>query len=184
MCGPWLRCQGRRWYWMRWAKGGKGRVEAVVRIEGVNVAGCVGGCGLWEGAGRGGWPNCPCSYLPRPLQSLQDELLVMTAGDSVAYLTDFGLDGPGLDRLATSLRGVTTLVCESQYRAADRELAQKNFHLTSVLAATLAKRAGVSRLVLFHLSDRYQPEEWRAMLAEARAVFPETSYPAHWGLGA
>ena len=46
--------------------------------------------------------------------------------------------------------------------------------------ATMAARAGVGRLVLFHLSDRYQPDGWRELLAEARAVFPNTAFPEGW----
>ena len=85
-----------------------------------------------------------------------------------------------MDRLADALRGVTTVICESQYRHADVDLAIRNYHMTATQAASLAARAGVGRLVLFHLSDRYRPEEWRAMLAEARAVFPATAFPDHW----
>jgi ribonuclease Z len=40
----------------------------------------------------------------------------------------------------------------------------------------------VGRLVLFHLSDRYRPEQWRELLDEARAIFPATSFPEHWSL--
>ena len=54
--------------------------------------------------------------------------------------------------------------------------------MTATQVATLAKRASVGRLVLFHLSDRYQPDEWQALLAEAQAIFPATSVPEHWHL--
>lgn len=118
----------------------------------------------------------------RPLAELQDTLLISTPGDAVAYLTDFRLDEAAQDRLAESLHGVGTVICESQYRQADSELAWRNYHMTATQAATLARRAGVGRLVLFHLSDRYPPEEWRALLAEAQAVFPATSFPEHWQL--
>ncbi len=120
---------------------------------------------------------------PRRLRELQDALLSVTPGGSVAYLTDFLLDGAAADRLAEALRGVTAVVCESQYREADADLAARNRHMTARQAAALAARAGVGRLVLFHLSDRYRPEEWRELLAEARAVFPATAFPDHWGLG-
>jgi ribonuclease Z len=118
----------------------------------------------------------------RPLRELQELLLTQTAGESAAYLTDFLLDEAAMTRLAPNLEGVGTIVCESQYRAADAELARRNYHMTATAAATLAKRAGAGRLVLLHLSDRYQPEEWRQMLAEARAIFPATSFPEHWKL--
>jgi ribonuclease BN (tRNA processing enzyme) len=38
--------------------------------------------------------------------------------------------------------------------------------------------------VLFHLPGRYRQEEWQAMLAEAREVFPATAFPQHWSLPA
>jgi ribonuclease Z len=116
------------------------------------------------------------------LAELRSALLIETPGDSVAYLTDFRLDEAGLERLAQALRGCRTMVCESQYRQADLELASRNHHLTCTLAAEAARRAGVEELVLFHVSTRYTPEEWTEMLSEARAVFPRTRFPEHWRL--
>lgn len=116
----------------------------------------------------------------RDLATLQRELIVVTPGDSAAYLTDFRLDEAARGLLVERLAGVGTVVCESQYREADRELAEQNYHMTATGAAELAVRAGVGRLVLFHVSDRYQPDEWAGMLAEARAVFPASSFPPHW----
>jgi ribonuclease Z len=111
--------------------------------------------------------------------ALQEALLSVSRGGAVAYLTDFLLDNAALDRLADALQGVNTVVCESQYRHADLDLAQRNYHMTGTQAATLAQRAGVEHLVLFHLSDRYRPEQWREMLAEAQAIFPATGFPEH-----
>jgi ribonuclease Z len=118
--------------------------------------------------------------VPRPVRELQDTLVRETPGDSVAYLTDFLLDDTATRQLAEALRGVGAVVCESQYRHADVELARTNRHMTATQAAALARQAGVGRLVLFHLSDRYRPEGWRELLAEARAVFPATNFPEHW----
>jgi ribonuclease Z len=118
----------------------------------------------------------------RAVGALRAALTVTTPGDSVAYLTDFLLDEAALALLGEALRGIGTVVCEAQYADADRELAVRNRHLTARLAATLAARAGVGQLVLFHLSDRYRPEGWRALLAEARAVFPNTRFPEPWSL--
>jgi ribonuclease Z len=55
--------------------------------------------------------------------------------------------------------------------------------MTTVRAATLAKRAAVEELTLFHLSDRYQRADWEAMLNDARKIFPMTNFPSAWGLG-
>ena len=116
------------------------------------------------------------------IAELRRMLLVETPGDSIAYLTDFLLDEQAMERLATALQGCKVIVCEGQYRHADIELARKNYHMTTVLAATLAKRIQAQELVLFHLSDRYDRSQWLEMLTEARQVFPRTRYPSHWGL--
>ena len=117
------------------------------------------------------------------LDELRSALIVETPGESIAYLTDFLLDGAALDWLSDRLRGCRTIVCECQYRHADRDLASKNYHMTTTLSATLAKQAGAGELVLMHLSDRYERGDWAEMLKEAREVFPDTRFPAHWALG-
>jgi ribonuclease Z len=73
-------------------------------------------------------------------------------------------------------------VCECQYRHSDIELAHRNHHMTATQVATLARRADVGQLVLFHLSDRYHPDEWQGMLVEARAIFPRARFPDTWSL--
>lgn len=114
--------------------------------------------------------------------ALQADLLVSTPGESIAYLTDFRMDEAARDSLAERLRGVGTVVCECQYRTADRELAVRNMHMAADEVAAMAAQAGVGRLILFHVSDRYQPDGWRELLAEARAVFPHTSFPGGWAV--
>jgi ribonuclease BN (tRNA processing enzyme) len=53
--------------------------------------------------------------------------------------------------------------------------------MTTLLAATLARRAQVGQLVLFRLSGRYIREDWIEMLREARGVFPERYFPSQCG---
>lgn len=116
------------------------------------------------------------------MSELRTKLIVETPGDSVAYLTDFLLDEPAIERLAVALRGCRTIVCEGQYRHADVALAKKNYHMTTVLAANLAQQAQVDELILFHLSDRYERTEWETMLMEAREIFPNATYPPQWNM--
>lgn len=127
-------------------------------------------------------PTVEIAGAQHDLAALRAALLVETPGESLAYLTDFLLDESAHERLAEALRGCSTIVCESQYRDAERELARRHHHMTSRQAATLAHSAGAGRLILMHLSDRYHPSEWVALLAEARAIFAETYFPEHWGL--
>ncbi len=113
---------------------------------------------------------------------LQEQLLVRSLGDSIAYLTDFRLDPTSEDRLVEMLDGCQTIVCENNFRNADRELAMRSYHMVSGDVARLASRVGSERLILFHLSDRYSEQEWRDQLAEVRAVFPATDFPDSWKL--
>lgn len=118
--------------------------------------------------------------VPHSLAALQEQLLITTAGDSIAYLTDFRMDEKAQSYLAEQLKGVNTVVCECQYRVEDRELAVRNWHMAADEVATMAAKAGVGQLTLFHLSDRYQPHEWKLMLSEAQAIFPNSSFPVGW----
>jgi ribonuclease Z len=114
------------------------------------------------------------------LADLRRELLTETAGQSLAYLTDFLMNQAAQERLARALQGCSVIICESQYRQADHELAERHYHMTAAQAAEMARLANAQQLVLFHLSERYKQEEWADLLAEARAIFPNTNFPAGW----
>lgn len=115
---------------------------------------------------------------------LRKELLVTTPGESITYLTDFIYDEQSLFNAVRLASGSDVLICESQYIADDEPLAIQNYHLTSVQAAHLAKKAGVKKMILFHISERYihNREKMIRMLEEARSIFPETYFPEHWKL--
>jgi ribonuclease Z len=80
-------------------------------------------------------------------------------------------DAARVDNLIDAVHGVDALVIESTYCSVEAELARAFGHLTATQAAQLAREADVKQLILTHLSRRY-PE--REVLAEARAIFPET----------
>ncbi len=63
------------------------------------------------------------------------------------------------------------LVIEATYLQEEAEMAHEFAHMTAQQAAQLALQAGVKRLILTHISRRYRE---RDVVAEARAVFPET----------
>ena len=116
---------------------------------------------------------------------LREKLLVASSGESAAYLTDFLLE-PGKgewDEIAQWLRGVTTMVCEAQYRESDHQFAKENFHMTTRRVARLAADADVEKLIIQHVSRRYENKEWEEMLGEAREVFPNTEFPENWKVG-
>jgi ribonuclease Z len=73
--------------------------------------------------------------------------------------------------LRAPAEGVDALVIEATFLEEKRDLARRTGHLTAREAALLAHDAGARRLILTHISARYEGPE---LLAEARAVFPST----------
>jgi len=74
-------------------------------------------------------------------------------------------------------RGADLLIHEATYISADAQLADRANHSTSIMAAEVARQAGVNRLMLTHFSLRYESEGHPGLddlAAEARAIFPNT----------
>ncbi|MGG3924094.1 MBL fold metallo-hydrolase, partial [Geobacillus thermodenitrificans] len=70
------------------------------------------------------------------------------------------------------------VIHEATFAAAEQRLARDYFHSTTTDAAEVAKRAGAKRLILTHISSRYQGEAALKLLEEARRVFPNTELAA------
>ncbi|TDE86077.1 MBL fold metallo-hydrolase [Deinococcus sp. S9] len=117
---------------------------------------------------------------PFAAEDLAARLLRRQTGQSVAYLTDFLLDGAEQNRLAPRLAGVDTLYAEAQYAPEEAALAARHQHTTVTQVAALARAAGVRELYLLHLSRRYGQGRWPELLAAAQSLFPHTRFPAGW----
>lgn len=82
---------------------------------------------------------------------------------------------PNAVRLA---QGADLLIHEATYIQEDLALAERANHSTAIMAAEVARQAGVKRLVLTHFSLRYESEGGATLedlLAQARGVFPNTT---------
>jgi ribonuclease Z len=76
------------------------------------------------------------------------------------------------DDIFEACREADALVIESTYLEEEAEMASQFSHLTARQAAELARKAGVKKLILNHISRRYRG---RDVLKEAQAIFPNTS---------
>ena len=65
------------------------------------------------------------------------------------------------------------LIAEATYSKQDKDLADENKHLTAEDAARIAKKAKCKKLILTHISQRYQKNE-SVLLEEAKKIFKNT----------
>lgn len=89
-------------------------------------------------------------------------------GRSIVYCTDTRPCASAIE-LA---RGADVLIHESTYDASMSAEAKARDHSTATEAATVARDAGVGRLILTHISPRYESAD--VLISEARIVFPPT----------
>ena len=74
---------------------------------------------------------------------------------SIGYLTDVGMTKENIEKAASLFSGVTLLVCECSYLAADREKARVSCHLCTEDVNRLAERLRPAFLLPMHLSKSY-----------------------------
>ena len=105
-----------------------------------------------------------------PLGRLRD-LLSVTRGQTVAYVTDVADTPRNRDRIAELARDADTLFIESRFSAEDGEQARQRAHLTTTAAGEIARSAGVRRVEPFHFSPRYETLGEQPLIAEVLAAF-------------
>ena len=101
------------------------------------------------------------------------KLLYKEAQRKVSFVMDTRVN----ENAVKLARGADLLVCESTYsKEESEEFLGKRAHLSSVEAATIAKRAKVKGLALVHLSQRYEGIP-KVILGEAKEVFKKVIVP-------
>jgi ribonuclease Z len=108
-----------------------------------------------------------------PFGALRD-LISITPGQRLAYLTDFA-DVPANRSAAIDLaQGADILFIEAPFAAEDAAIALDRRHLTTRAAGEIARKAGVRRIEPFHFSPRYPGQEDRLLAEVAVAAGRET----------
>ena len=104
-----------------------------------------------------------------PFGELAGKIARISPGEKVTYLTDFLGSPENLEKAVELARDADYLFVEAAFLDRDRETAKTKCHLTAKEAGTLARKAGVKQITLFHFSPRYSDleEEIRREAMEA-----------------
>ncbi|MDR2551557.1 MAG: ribonuclease Z [Treponema sp.] len=87
----------------------------------------------------------------------------------------FVTDSLAFPEIAREVAGSDLFVCEGMFEKDLEANAAEKKHMTASQAARIAASAGgIRRLALIHYSPRYNEQNLKGLLAEAREIFPET----------
>ncbi|MDL4840721.1 ribonuclease Z [Aquibacillus rhizosphaerae] len=125
---------------------------------------------------------------PGPIyQQIKENEQVQLENGQVIYRKDFiGKEKPGrivcimgdtryIPDLQAFVKEADVLIHEATFERNQEKLAHDYFHSTTEQAAKLARNSNVNRLILTHISSRYQKESSQLLLDEAQKVFPDTT---------
>ncbi len=97
------------------------------------------------------------------------DLTFVEKGRKISFIFDTGYCKNAIKLAANS----EIAILESTYSKEEESLAKEYRHLTSALAADIAKKAKVKNLILTHISQRHQYKE-KKLLKEAKKIFSKT----------
>lgn len=97
-------------------------------------------------------------------------LTYLQKGRKLSFVFDTGFS----EEIINHVRDSDLLVCESTYLDKERDIARRYYHLTAKQAALIAKKARVKRLILTHISQRYQ-YNLKQIEDEAKKIFKNCS---------
>ena len=97
------------------------------------------------------------------------DLIYIEKGKKVSYVTDT-LENKNIGDL---IKDSDLVLSECTYSSKEKELAKEHFHLTTEEISSIAKKSKIKKLVLFHLSQRYDKNS-KQILEEAKKNFKET----------
>jgi ribonuclease Z len=97
------------------------------------------------------------------------DIVYREKGKRIAVIMDTVLN----DNCYKAAKDSDLLICESTYISEDKEKAEEYLHLTAEQAAQIAKKSNSEKLILTHISQRYE-HATHLLMKEARKVFKNT----------
>ena len=102
-------------------------------------------------------------YLAKNLTFKQED-------EKISFILDTKIN----KRIVPFVRNSDLLICESSFSEELKEMAKEHLHLTAKQAGEIAKKSKSKKLVLTHISQRYE-KDLKKLLSEAKKVFKNVS---------
>jgi ribonuclease Z len=124
-------------------------------------------------------PNTPIQAQPiraddKPatfaIGELSNRIARITPGQKIAYIADALYSRANEKKITELAREADHLYIEAAFLEKDRQIAKKKHHLTAYQAGTLARKAKVRALSIFHHSPRYM-DQAHVLREEASSAF-------------
>jgi len=97
--------------------------------------------------------------------------LTYSEGDKkISFVIDTGMN----KRIVPFVKDSDLLICESSFDEEMKEMAKEHLHLTAKQAGEIAKKSKSKKLILTHISQRYD-KDIKGLLGEAKKVFKNSS---------
>ncbi len=94
----------------------------------------------------------------------------ITPGQKIAYVADASYHPENQKRIIELVKGADHLFIEAAFLEKDRSVARQKHHLTAHQAGTIARKAGVREMSIFHHSPRYT-DQGHLLQEEAHHAF-------------
>jgi ribonuclease Z len=104
------------------------------------------------------------------LGDLKEKVLRIVPGQKIAYITDVGYTPANIEAIVALARDADTLFIEAAFTDEEESRAAAKYHLTAGQAGSLAREAGVRRMIPFHFSPKHT-EEGDRLVREAMEAF-------------
>ena len=104
------------------------------------------------------------------IEQLKEDLVEVFPGQKIGYVVDTVFNENNNKKIVNLVASADVLFCESPFLANEARRGKERYHLTSHQAGTLARKARVKQLKVFHFSSRHKNCQEQFYL-EAEAAF-------------